>query len=167
MSTSLKNIFQNAALTLASAVLFVGFFKLNGWIFADLAYAEGVNWVFLPAGFRAILILALGLSGATGIVLATWFLDWGALGSQGWLLLLNGVISGFTPYAVMKYLAKGQPPHQMLQEMTHELLWSFMHREALNLWVDVWPMFIGDTVGALLILFGFKLLLTQFKFKAL
>jgi hypothetical protein len=91
---TLQEFIQTAALTLGSAVLFVSFFHLNGWLFADLAYREGVNWVFLPAGFRVILVLILGLQGAAGIMLGTWYLDQGSLDTTPWLVLLNGVVSG-------------------------------------------------------------------------
>jgi hypothetical protein len=35
MSTVLRNAFEKTALTLISAVLFVGFFQLNDWIFSS------------------------------------------------------------------------------------------------------------------------------------
>lgn len=97
MKIALKEAFETAALTLGSAVLFAGFFHFNGWLFASLSYAESINWVFLPAGFRIVLVLILGLPGATGIMLGTWYLDQGSLDSQPWLVLLTGVVSGFTP----------------------------------------------------------------------
>ena len=71
MKIALKEAFETAALTLGSAVLFAGFFHFNGWLFASLSYAESINWVFLPAGFRIVLVLILGLPGATGIMLGT------------------------------------------------------------------------------------------------
>ena len=185
MKIALKEAFETAALTLGSAVLFAGFFHFNGWLFASLSYAEGVNWVFLPAGFRIVLVLILGLPGAAGIMLGTWYLDQGSLDSQPWLVLLTGVVSGFTPFAVMKFLAKGQQTARLLQGITtqsllnytfifaaasamaHQLLWLVMDRADVNIWVDVWPMFIGDAIGSLLMLYAFKLLLSQMKIKAL
>ena len=41
-----------------------------------------------------------------------------------------------------------------------------LHQESnANLWVGVWPMFIGDTLGALLMLYGLKLLLFRLHIK--
>jgi hypothetical protein len=185
MKIAPQEAFETAALTLGSAALFVSFFHLNGWLFSNLAYAKGVNWVFLPAGFRIVLVLILGLPGATGIMLGTWYLDQGSLESQPWLVLLTGMVSGFTPFAVMKVLAKGQQTARLLRGMTtqsllnftlifaaasavaHHLLWLLMQRADVNIWVDVWPMFIGDAIGSLLMLYTFKLLLSQMKIKAL
>jgi hypothetical protein len=85
----------------------------------------------------------------------------------------------------MKFLAKGQPPFSLLQGMTtqrllnftlvfaaanailHHLLWLFEGQNDVNIWVDVWPMFIGDAIGALLMLYTFKWLLNRFKIKPL
>lgn len=181
MKISIQDTLETAALTLGSAVLFVTFFHLNGWLFAELAYREGVNWVFLPAGFRVILVLILGLPGAAGIMIGTWYLDQGSLGSNLWLVVLNGVVSGFTPFLVMKALGKGQAAELVLQDMTtqrllnftlifaaanavtHHLVWLFLKRADVNIWIDVWPMFVGDAIGALLMLYLFKLLLVKVK----
>lgn len=185
MTARIQEAFEIMALTLGSAVLFVSFFHFNGWLFSELAYAQGVNWVFLPAGFRIVLVLILGLPGAAGITLGTWFLDRDALGTELVLVFLNGIVSGITPFVVMKVLGKGHPTAGLLQDMTsqrllhftlifaaassvaHQALWWLMARAGVNFWVDVWPMFIGDAIGALLMLYAFKLLLTQVKLKSL
>jgi hypothetical protein len=75
MSKALRDTFEKSALTLISAVLFVGFFQLNNWAFSIFEYSEGISWVFLPAGFRVILVLVLGLPGALGLMLGSWFID--------------------------------------------------------------------------------------------
>ena len=92
MSPLIQRTLQKTALTLISAVLFVGFFKFNDWIFHTRKHSKGVNWVFLPAGFRVILVLVLGLPGALGLMLGSWFIDWEVIdGSNPLLGLLNGV----------------------------------------------------------------------------
>lgn len=184
MKLGVQESFETTALALGSAVLFAAFFYVNSWIFSDLLYREGVNWVFLPAGFRIILVLVLGLPGALGILIGTWFLDREALGTSSvWLALLNGVVSGFTPLWVLKVLERGKRSQHLLQEMTahhllnftlifaaassvaHQLVWVLLGRDDVNIWVDVWPMFIGDAIGALLMLYAFKLLLSRIKIK--
>ena len=186
MKITIQEAIETSALTLGSAVLFASFFQFNGWLFADLVYREGVNWVFLPAGFRVILVLVLGLPGTMGIMLGTWFLDRDSLGTSSmWLALVNGVVSGFTPLWVLKVLNRGKRTHHLLQDMTpqrllnftlifaaasavaHHLVWLLLERADVNIWVDVWPMFIGDAIGALLMLYGFKLLLSRIKIKRL
>jgi hypothetical protein len=182
MKPSLRILIETAALVLISAVLFVGFFHVNNWVFSGLEYRHGVNWVFLPAGFRVILVLIMGLPASIGIMLGTWFIDiTGSETSPYVMTLLNGVVSGFTPWLVMKVLDQGERFGLHLQELTtlklmeftliyaacnavlHQLSWWLRDHNSINLWVDLWPMFIGDAVGALLMLYAFKGLLGLLK----
>ena len=185
MTWSFRYLLEQTALALSSAVLFVLFFQLNGWVFAHLAYNDGISWVFLPAGFRVILVLVLGLPGALGLVLGSWFIDSALFSADTWLLpFLNGLVSGLTPWLVMKFLQhKGWlAPHimsmsaQRLLHMTlifsaasaisHQLLWWLFERPDANILVDVWPMFIGNALGALLMLYGFKFALDRIRRKS-
>lgn len=180
MSTQTRTAFETTALTLLSAVLFVAFFNLNGWIFSNLEYREGVNWVFLPAGFRIILTLLTGLPGSFGIMVGTWFIDRETMSTDmAAMVLFNGVVSGFTPWLVLKFSENHGLLSRQLHQLTcpqllnftliyaaanafaHHLSWWFFKRSDLNIWVDVWPMFVGDTIGALLMLYGFKFALSK------
>jgi hypothetical protein len=180
-----RHAFESTALTLASAVLFVGFFQLNDWIFSSFQYSEGISWVFLPAGFRVILVLVMGLPGALGLMLGSWFID-RDLFTQGstTLAFLNGVVGGMTPWLVLKYLTYRRWLRPLLQSLnvlqllnmtlifaaasalTHQLVWLLLERPHLNIWVDIWPMFVGNALGALLMLYGFKFVLDRLRRKA-
>jgi hypothetical protein len=182
MSRSIHHLIEQTALALTSAVLFVLFFKLNGWVFSNFAYSEDISWVFLPAGFRVILVLVLGLPGAVGLVLGCWLIDSALFSADTWVLpFVNGLVSGLTPWLVMKYLQHQGwlDPHimsitaQRLLQMTlifsaasaitHQLLWWLFERRDANIWIDVWPMFIGNVMEALLMLYGFKFALDRIR----
>ena len=64
-----------SAMVLVSAMLFVELYRINDWLFGNLEFTEGVNWIFLPAGFRVLLVLVMGLPGAVGIFLGNLWLD--------------------------------------------------------------------------------------------
>ncbi|WP_416560505.1 hypothetical protein ACHEXL_02670 [Limnohabitans sp. yimb22184] len=185
MNTLIRGSLQKTALTLISAVLFVGFFKFNDWIFHTLEHSKGVNWVFLPSGFRIILVLVLGLPGALGLMLGSWFIDWDVIdGSAPMLGFLNGVAGGLTPWLVMKYLHKQRWLSEQLQMLNpvqllnltlvssaasavaHQLVWLLMDQPNINVWVDVWPMFFGNVTGALLMLYSFKFALDRLRIKS-
>jgi hypothetical protein len=185
MSVTLRNALEKTALTLISAVLFVGFFQLNDWIFSSFQYSEGISWVFLPAGFRVILVLVMGLPGALGLMLGSWFIDRELFTQSGaTLAFLNGVVGGLTPWLVLKYLIQRKWLSPQLQSLnvlqllnmtlifaaasalTHQLVWLLLERPHLNIWVDIWPMFVGNALGALLMLYGFKFLLDRLRRKA-
>jgi hypothetical protein len=50
--------------------------------------------------------------------------------------------------------------------LTHQLVWLLLERPQLNIWVDIWPMFVGNALGALLMLYGFKFVLDRVRRKA-
>lgn len=147
-----------------------------------MEYRHGVNWVFLPAGFRVILVLVMGIPASMGIMLGTWFIDRSAFETAQYTIsLLNGVVSGFTPWVIMKALEKRGKFGPQLQQLTstqllnftliyaasnalvHQLCWWLMDHTSVNPLVDIWPMFIGDAIGALFMLYAFKGLLAMFK----
>lgn len=182
MTRSIHHLIEQTALALTSAVLFVLFFQINGWVFANLAYEEGISWVFLPAGFRVILVLVLGLPGAVGLVLGSWFIDSALFAADNWLFpFLNGLVSGLTPWLVMRFLSQrgwlgpqilSMSAQRLLQvtlifsaasAISHQLLWWLFDRPQANILVDVWPMFIGNALGALLLLYGFKFALDRLR----
>lgn len=168
--------FEWALMVLISAFLFVCFFRLNDYLFDFLQHAQGINWVFLPAGFRVLLVLVLGLPGATGIALGTFWLNLDR--PDDFNLLPNVAIclaSGFGPW-IVKYgmQQRKRLDHELRNISSASLLQFVLFYAAANAvmhqsiywgfamadgkpWVNVWPMFIGDTLGALLILYTFKL----------
>jgi hypothetical protein len=185
MKWSVRNAAEAGVLSLISAGLFVGFFHLNYLFFSFLEHNQGVNWIFLPAGFRVLLALGMGLPGCIGIFLGNLFLDFEHLRhGHGVLTGLTAVVSGFTPWLVMKTMKHYQMLQVHLQNLTHQqllnftliyaaanavlhqLLWLLIPAHEHSLWVEIWPMFVGDVMGALIMLYAFKGLLGLFKFRS-
>ncbi len=180
MTISWRHLTEQTALALTSAFLFVTFFEFNNWIFSSFQYNEGINWIFLPAGFRVILVLTMGLPGAIGLMLGSWYIDSASFTATGWFFpFLNGVVSGMTPWLVMKYLIHLGWLEPQLRQMTasrllhvtlvfsaasamsHQLVWWSLEKPNVNIWVDVWPMFVGNALGALLMLYGMKFVIDR------
>lgn len=180
MTFTFRYLAEQAALALTSAVLYVTFYEFNDWIFSAFQYSDGINWIFLPAGFRVILVLTMGLPGALGLMMGSWFIDNAAMAGTTWFFpFINGVVSGLTPWLVMKYLMRlgwvapqlGQMTAPMLLQMTiifsaasamsDQLVWWSLEKPDANIWVDVWPMFVGNALGALLMLYGMKFVIDR------
>ena len=167
---------QWALMVLISAFLCVGFFRLKSFLFAALEHTKAINWIFLPAGFRVLLVLMLELPGAAGIALGTCWLNGERL--DDFNPLSNTAVclaSGFGPWVVKRGMEQFR---QLDRELTHisstsllefvlfyaavnavshqAIYWGFSMADSQP-WIDVWPMFIGDTLGALLVLYSFKL----------
>jgi hypothetical protein len=185
MKQFVDDVVQNMALIVLSSVIYVSFFQFNEWIFYIFQHNEDVSWIFLPAGFRVILVLLLGLPGALGLVLGSLYIDREMLGgsSNQLLAILNGFVNGFIPWAVLKFLKLRNWVSEKIQTLTtqqllnmtltfsaasaiaHQLLWLLMDKPNANPWVDVWPMFFGNVTGAILLLYIFKFVLDRVRVK--
>lgn len=178
MNWRIRPCLEVTAMVTISGLLYVEFYRLNELMFAHLEHIQGVNWVFLPAGFRVLLVLGMGLPGAAGILMGNCWLDRGHFNPDTLCLLLaTGVVSGFTPWCVKWVMEKKQLLTHQLQSLSargllqfvlayaaanalgHQFVWWALDRPGTNPWVDVWPMFVGDAIGALLVLYTLKLML--------
>jgi hypothetical protein len=132
----------------------------------------------LPAGFRVLLVLGMGLPGAVGILLGNLWLDHEALSVETLpSVLAIGLASGFGPWLVKRFMEqRGLLQHDLrhitanrllqfvllyagFNALAHQLIRAAFHTPNAEPWVDIWPMFIGDAIGALVVLYGVKLLL--------
>lgn len=167
---------QWALMVLISAFLFTEFFRLNDYLFGFLEHTHDINWLFLPAGFRVLLVLVLGFPGALGIGAASLWLNIDQLDSATLpFILATGLASGFGPWCVKYVMQKRGLLHPELTNISsasllqfvlfyavvnaasHQLIFWGFAPESSRPWLDVWPMFVGDLAGALVVLYTFKL----------
>jgi len=179
MTHSPGRLAEWALMVMLSALLFVGFFRLNDLLFAGFEHARGINWIFLPSGFRVLLVLVLGWPGALGIVGGTLWLDQARLFEpSGWLsVLLTGLASGFGPWLIKRWMEsrgwldahlRAISAQRLLNfvllyaafnAVSHQIIRWYLLRVDSQPWLDVWPMFVGDLLGAMVVLYGMKYLL--------
>ena len=164
-------VLEHLLLLLISAVSFFAIFMLNDWMLQWLEHSEHVNWIFLPAGVRLLLVLVMGFPGAAGIVLGTWAVS--LQDGQSWSLLMvgNGLISGLVPWMVLRWgwscfhsLAGLKPDtlfglvlsYAMLNALMHHLFWWCIQQSPPSVLTGLTAMAVGDVVGALLLLYLLK-----------
>lgn len=166
-------------ITLVSALLYWAGFEVQGWLFSFTEHIPGVNWFYLPSGLRVLLVMVAGVFGATGIFLATIVIDlmhmpdihgammvatalasgfgaWVAL----WVLRWRGVIAegltGLTSVALLQFALL----FSVFNALFHQMVWLITNRSGSLFMVDIWPMFVGDLLGATAFLYGLKLVLS-------
>lgn len=146
-------------------------FFLNGWLFSAFEFTAGVNWVYLPAGVRLLLVLMFGLSGALGISVASATLSIALYAPNDPITgLVAGVITGFAPYLVQQLLQRFANLQNSLVNINAASLlqltllyavatsfghqvWYVVRGVTDNFWLSVWPMFVGDLIGTVLVLY--------------
>ena len=155
------------------AAAYVGSALGNEWVLSATEYGKGVNWVYVPAGLRLSCVLVLPVEGALGITLGSFYMSARDPELTPALAALNGCVTGIAPYLARKVaiarLGLRDDLHQLNRAVLiklcllfglfsstfHQAFFAWLGREA-GLFAGAIPMFVGDTLGALLCLFLFK-----------
>jgi hypothetical protein len=160
-----------------AAILGLGSWWINGWIFQNLEVSSGINLIYWPHGIRVLTVLLFGLPGALGLTLAGFLVAPSIYPGQIWLTALAPFVSGLAPYAARRLILlerTSESPH--LERLNPKTLISLVTLSALfnagghtllritsgfgeNHPAEFCAMLAGDLLGALTLLFGLKLLL--------
>lgn len=172
-------------LVVVSAILYWTGFQVQGWLFGFTEHIPGVNWFYLPSGLRVLLVMVAGVFGATGIFLATIVIDlmhmpdirgvmmlatalasgfgaWVALWLLRWKGLIAEGLTGLTTVALLQFSVL----FSVFNALFHQSVWLLSKRDGSLFMVDVWPMFVGDVLGAIAFLYALKLVLSLKKARA-
>lgn len=174
MNRPQQAFWQLATLCLISAGLFYGLFRVNEWLLTTFEYSRQINWVFLPGGIRVVIVMVMGLPGAVGLVIGTWAVTFFNGQELNLLQAGNGLISGLTPWLVMKLMFRGDDlaepwgrltPQRLLafvvsyalaNALLHHGFWWAIDAPAHDAWRGFMPMVVGDLLGSLLLLYLLK-----------
>ena len=93
-------------------------------------------------------------------------------------VLLTGLASGYGPWLIKRWMEsrgwldvhlRAISAQRLLQfvllyaafnSVSHQCIRWYLLRIESKPWLDAWPMFVGDTLGALLVLYSMKYALT-------
>ena len=170
-----------AALIFISLIFYWLGFQLQAQLFKFTESIPGVNWFYIPSGLRVVIILIANLYGAIGIFIATILID--ILYYEditGYLLIFTAISSAGSAYIALifikiwnaklrnidnfnyNWLLNYAIIYSIINSLMHQISWTFFKREGVNIFIDIWPMFIGDLLGAAAFLLALGLIL---KFK--
>lgn len=168
-------------LTAAAMALYVFGFWLQSVIFQFTEHLPGVNWFYLPAGFRVVLVFVMGIHGAIGVALASLLIDlYYYTEFSTAKVILTAFASGFSPWIVLLFLHRFSDRwhadqdalrwvdlmnfallYAMVNAASHQLVWQISEAANHVWWIDLWPMFVGDLTGASAMLLLARALLRQ------
>ena len=167
------------------ALLYYGCFYLNKFVFDELEFSFGVNWVFIPSGLKLLMVLIAVEDAAIGITLASWMIGLDHYYLDSLLTtLVTGVISGCSPLlarkicldflGIDKELIGITPRSILIMSLVFSILsaslhqiWFFHNRATENFLHSLAVMAVGDLLGTALVLsvisIGDRYLLRLFK----
>jgi hypothetical protein len=153
------------------ALLWMLLYGLNGWLFASLEVNPYVNWIFLPAALRVLAVLVFGWRGALGLFIGALITFDPNTGSSAFSAIPQAALSALAPWVAVTGTArwlgvapdlKGLSFKQLallsfagagLNALSHSLLFSYL-ADDLALLQAFWPMFGGDLLGTLLVVYA-------------
>ena len=159
------------------ALMWVGLFLLNSWLFKQFAFSEQVSWIFLPAALRMLAVLVLGWVGVAGIFLGSAITGVFVMGKiEGSQILIGSALSALSPtlalllcayaFGMRANLVGLSASKLLILSVVAASFTAVLHNIhfALSGQVDavgdsLLAMFIGDLVGTLVVLYLAKLIL--------
>ena len=165
------------ACVLATMAMFAALQTLNAWLFANLEFVPGINWVYLPAGMRLLCALLFAEAGAVGLLLASWAAGFfyyfpGEFERPFW----GGLFATAAPYLVYRAAREAWGFDVSLRNLTPGRLLTmclgcsvaspllhhvyFAWRGDADLLHSFVAMFVGDLNGTLIVLYAVKAILS-------
>jgi hypothetical protein len=152
------------------AVAWVLLYELNRWLFADATVSSHVSWIFLPAAIRMLAVMLFEWAGVLGLLVGAIactqiYFDVGP-GEALTVSMLSAIspmiayvltrhwfglpreLRGLTPRHLLAFAVAGGLSNTLLHQ--GYFLLSAKHDTQL---VDAIPMFVGDVVGTLVVLY--------------
>ena len=163
---------------IGTGVVFVLSLWINQEVFAHSEFVRGVNWIYLPSGVRLLATLLLGGDGAIGLLVASWLVDFLYFFPNDPIRsIAGGVIATVAPYATYRLAREHYGLHASLTNLTPRRLlllalafsvanplltniWLASRGQTTNIGERFFAMFVGDLLGALIILYAIKILLS-------
>lgn len=170
---------------LVSTALWCALVPLYGVLFDWTEFFPGINWIYLPHGLRMILVLLFGVPGALGITLGSDILGRTLMRpetevSMALDLSLAG-IPGIAAWLAVWLIVKEWPGRSLIPRISgnwakiegsrlillalvsavlnsggHSLVWYLFDEPGPEIASRYLVMFIGDFLGALVLLYGLK-----------
>lgn len=171
---------EAAAGAIVTALAYVFFYELSGWLFSQVKISENISWIFLPAAIRMLSVLLFGWAGVAGLFAGSLVVIPDLLVQQPAHAFVLAGLSSVPPLLAARFVQRAVGIEQDLAGMTgrHLLVFglagglvnSLVHTlyftgyqgnlEPLQGFI---PMFVGDSVGMLIMLYAGAIFLRRFR----
>lgn len=167
-------IAEVSAVTLIWTLLF----ELNRWLFSIAELNDSISWIFLPAALRVAAVLLLGWRGAVGLFMGAMLTNHPVVGVDMLDSFARSTISAAAPLVAVgvtkrwlhlspdlagltfKQLAIISIAGAAVSAIAHNIYFSF-HSGSHSLVGGIVPMFGGDVLGTLIVLYVCAILLRR------
>ncbi len=165
---------------MASALAYVLFYALNDWLFNQAKVSNYISWVFLPAAVRMLSVLMFSWAGVLGLFVGSLAVVFDLFQAEPVHALSLACLSSVPSLLAARFVQRATGVGDDLAGMTgkHLLVFGLAGGLANSLVHSVYfagyqgnleplhgfvPMFVGDTIGTLLMLYAGAITLRQFR----
>lgn len=173
----MSNLRLQFGMVITTIVMFILMLVLNEWLFRNLEFVPGINWVYLPAGMRLLCTLLFGEAGAIGLLLVSWLVSFFYFfpndfsracvhgrhrGNSRSLPGLSACAANFGLRVAYQSDAEAAllcvVAYAVASPLLHHI-WFALHGDSSNLVQGFLVMFAGDLSGTLIVIYAIKGLL--------
>ncbi len=171
---------QAAAGAAVSALAYMFFYELNDWLFKQVQVSSHISWVFLPAAVRMLSVLMFGWAGVVGLFAGSLAVILELLQAEPVHALALATLSSVPSLLAARFVQKAIGVGDDLAGMTgkHLLVFGLAGGLANSLVHTIYfagsqgslepvhgfiPMFVGDSIGTLMMLYAGAIALRQFR----
>lgn len=152
------------------AVAWVALYQFNTWLFSSIHLTGFISWIFLPAAIRMLAVMVGGWAGALGLFLGAIITNFSLLQFEPLNIVVLAALSALGPLVAVYLCTRWlQLPSdlgglQRSQLMVFAVagavfnvfphnLYFYMTGLTHDAWSGVFPMFVGDLAGTLIVLY--------------
>jgi uncharacterized MnhB-related membrane protein len=157
-----------------TVVAFLVSLWINQAVFTDTSFVRGINWIYLPSGIRLLSTLLVGVDGFIGLLVAGLLVDFLYWFPHDPVRAIAGAILGsLAPYLVYRLALERYDLRASLTNLTPKRLlilavaysianpllhhiWFALQGDTHNFIESFVMMFAGDLLGALIMLYVIK-----------
>lgn len=161
---SLQAMISKVLELLGVVLLWVCFYHLSQWTFTYFEYNPRVNWVFLPAGIRMMVVFIFGRLGVLGLFIGSALTNEAqlcadvfglsavsalspmlALLACRWFFALPSSLTGLSARQLLAFTLMGALMNAVFSHL------YFAYTNTGSSYSAIFPMFFGDLLGSLLV----------------
>jgi hypothetical protein len=176
-------MYERLWIVMGTSVSYAALFFLNNYLFDALEFSKGVNWIYLPSGFRLMFVLVFLELGGLGVALSSIFISAFFYSESNLLaLMMIGFISGFSPVLARdichaklgmdlelrnlsaRKLMAVSVVFALVSASMHQVFYSLIGRTE-NFMASTAVMAFGDLVGTVIMLYIAKFALSMLDLK--
>lgn len=152
------------------AIAWIALFQLNDLLFSDINLSSFISWIFLPAAIRMLAVMINGWAGALGLFFGAILTNLSQLELEPLNVLVLAGLSALGPIAAVHLCKRWfQLPVDLVGLQRSQLfvfavagaifnviphnLFFYMTGMSDDVWSGVFPMFVGDLAGTLIVLY--------------